>query len=288
MRSHDYISQVPRAAEHLAFALVLASCAQPGVTISARCGDTRPVHEIDVRDRSRWHAIEAGVDRVYVEEGASLDVANAATELASQRAALRSVSRIEPPAVALAFARDDHPNHLARPDEAQRPVWVTAPNAPFQWTLAHEQTHAVLHEARGKSDGPRDERFVEDGFCELVAWTLADEDARRVRAREAAKAVRTRLARGVRVIDLLGAAPGYDASQSFEEQCKDPPYWLYAVAFAYWLDRLERAPDTAARVFAALTAAPRRPLTDVATAISPALDARRVPLEDALAILERR
>jgi hypothetical protein len=259
--------------------------------VMRRCDDPRPVEAIHVSDGS-WNMIPAGPDRIYFRG----DRGNLATEalnwVAQSRRVLRELSGVEPgPVGVLLLGSSDSVNLDVARDAEGRRVWAVLPgrdDGPL--TVVHEWTHGILGVLRPNDRS--NERFVEDGLCDLVAAVVVA----RVRGGaptgvdDAARSLRERLPSLPSRANLLTMAAHYDETRrSWKEFCADPPASGYALGLALWLGGTGSSEDAVARAFSEIHSAPSQPLEKIAEAEpGQKLRARDLDVRRALAVLEER
>jgi hypothetical protein len=214
--------------------------------------------EIDVRDAKRWRRFDIGIDAVYADEGVDDAAIEAAkTTLSTTRAAYVAHVPFAPKPTAIALLRAPTDNAHASGDADGRAIWPIAPgDDDTAWLLAHEWTHSALHAAR-RSAGWTGERFLEDGFCDLVALTTMRALGRDVTGALAATRQRIASARTdwPEHVDLTEMSSHFGTS-SPEVICRADPRVGYAMGLAIWIDRRERPQKAIDVTFAAIARDP--------------------------------
>jgi hypothetical protein len=254
------------------------------------CDDSRPVETLRVDDGS-WDVLPVGADRVYFRRDGHPPRPEDFDWLKQARRSLHDLSGREPAPVGLLLRESSDPRNLevAR-DPERRIVWPVLPGeSRGAFTIVHEWTHGVL--AALRTNDRRNERFVEDGLCDLVATVVVGGvmggPSREVDG--AAKSLRERLPSLPARVNLLVLAPRYDETRrSWKQFCSDPPDTGYDLGLALWLAGNEPPADAVVRAFAAIRANPSRSLEDIAEAEpGQQLHARDLDVRRALAVLER-
>jgi hypothetical protein len=261
----------------------------------------KPGREIDVRGRG-FRAFPAGVDRVYAERGVPDEEARAAAELlAAERAALEELLGERPPPLAVALLATEDGVTRAAGDAEGRSVWTLKPSQRQDdiqriGTVVHEWMHAFLKTRYRLDDAIKDAglRYLEDGFCELMAELVYE----RLRGAgpSSQAAARLKELKGAKLpaeIDLLALgerdSPGrYGSMYEFMRSlCRKDSGAGYALGLAFWLAALDESPARLREFLQRLDAGGYASSGDIAAHIGGARGSI-VRLEDALATLEKR
>ncbi len=261
------------------------ACTRGVVTRS--CSDSRSVETVRVTDPGVWTAIDVGPDRIYIPHS-GFPTEDVERWLRAERDVLRRLSGVSPTPIGVVLGIGEK-NVDVLPDAAGRAVWPIVTSSDGALLVAHEWTHGIL--AKLKRSDDRSERFLEDGFCDLVATATCLEVrscSSEIISSDIA-ALRERVATVPPRVNLLRLAERYDETRhSMKELCADTPSWAYALGLALWLGGGVDPRDVAVRGFAAFRASPRSTFEDVAAPdVVGQLHARDLDVRLALAILER-
>jgi hypothetical protein len=265
--------------------------------------------KLKVEQVEKWPALGEKEDRVYIEPGVERETGEFMLDLlAKQRTALENITGLPPPSIAVALVAKNEQVIISGEDRDGRLIWTITPedfdrDRTTIGTIAHEWTHAILKKNYG-FEGDEKTRYIEDGFCELLAHLTyvhirgpVGSPIMEGRIREIEVKKKSMPA----VIDILSLSEEFDVSafdnivEAIFAMCEKQNFQIaigYGLGLAFWLDRIGSQPDFHRRFLLKLRNTKKRDIETIMGIIDgittrPGFDPRAIIVEDALSTLKR-